>query len=92
MIKMSEENEEFFDAVESLDNETKTANDKIEPVEERWDRMMVQSVVLADLLQLFFRLILNIPYVMQTLKRSMEICHLKTVVFQTLNQFWEALL
>lgn len=37
---MSEENEEFFDAVESLDNETKTANDKIEPVEERWDRMM----------------------------------------------------
>lgn len=50
MIKMSEENEEFFDAVESLDNEAKTANDKIEPVEERWDRMMVQSVVLADLL------------------------------------------
>ena len=49
MIKMSEENEEFFDAVESLDIETKTANDKIEPVEERWDRMMVQSVVLADL-------------------------------------------
>lgn len=92
MIKMSEENEEFFDAVESLDNEAKTANNKIEPVEERWDRMMVQSVVLADLLQLFFRLILNSPYVMQILKRSMEICHLKTVVFQMLNQFWEALL
>ena len=44
---MSDEDEEFFDAVESHDIKIKTA-DEIEPVEERWDRMMVQSVVLPD--------------------------------------------
>jgi len=48
---MSEEDEEFFDAVESHDIEIKTNTDKIEPVEERWDRMMTnleQSLRDAD--------------------------------------------
>ena len=43
-FKMSEEVEEdqFFDAVESLDSEINTDADKpIEPVEKRWDLMMV---------------------------------------------------